>query len=263
MADEMREFAEAFGLDAPVEEETDSETEEEVEDEQVDEETEEESEDESEDSEEEESEEEESEEESKETKSKAQANYAFAQLRQQNKQLTSVLRDVGKLLGLDSNADNNAIVEGVKQAVLQQNAKNQGVPVETLEKISQLESLVEENERIKLEKQTSDDFTDLIEEFDLDADALNEFTQYLIDNDLNPLEGKVVDLKAEYLKLHWAEMLEAARDEALESDQKRREKAKNHSGGGAPEKKGDVSKDGDYAISSMADLNDFLSKQNL
>lgn len=261
MADDMRDFAEAFGLEPMEPEEPETPVEDEPEEPGEPEEPE---------GGEEDSEgdddgdsEEEPEEQPKDSKSKAQANYAFAQLRQQNRQLTNVLRDVGKLLGLDGNAGNEDIVEGVRQAVLQQNAKNQGVPVETLERISQLESLVQENERIKLEKQTSEDFTNLIDEFSLTAEQLNEFTQYLIENDKNPLEGKAVDLKAEYLKLHWAEMLESARDEAVESDQKRREKAKNHSGGGVPDKKGDVSKEGDYAISSMSELNDFLSKQDL
>lgn len=263
MADEMREFAEAFGLEPPEPEEPETPVEDEPGEPEDPEEEPEDGEENPEGEEDEPEEDGESGEQPKGTRAKAQANYAFAQLRQQNKQLTNVLRDVGKLLGLDGNAGNDAILEGVRQAVLQQNAKNQGIPVETLEKISQLENLVEENERIKLEKQTSDDFTDLIDEFDLDADQLSEFTQYLIENGLNPLDGKAVDLKAEYLKLHWAEMLESARDEAIESDQKRREKAKNHSGGGVPDKKGDVSKDGDYAISSMSELNDFLSKQDL
>lgn len=270
MAEEMKDFAEAFGLDysdgleeqEQVDDQDSIEQETEVEDLDSDESNN----DENEESEGEEQSEEEPgvEQEPQESRAASQSNYKFAQLRMRNKELTNVLKQVGEILGLDVNTNNNdAIVDGVKQAVLQQQAKNQGIPVETLQKITQLEHLVEENERIKLEKNTSESFTELIDEFNLSGEQLNEFTNYLIQNDMNPLEGKQVDIKGEYLKLHWSDMLQAAKDEAVASEQSRREKATNHSGSGVPDKKGDVSKQGDYQISSVAELNDFLGKQNL
>lgn len=267
MADEMRDFAEAFGLGVPESEDpTDDIDEDTSEEETEDIDTEE-----TEDVDEEQSDEEEPESEeqpdsvdnSQKSRSDAQMNYKFAQLRSQNRELTKVLQSVGSILGLDKNASGVDLINGVKQAVLQQQAKDQGIPIETLEKISQLENLVEENNRIKLEKDTTQAFNELIEEFDLSPSQVQDFTTHLIDSNLNPLEGKDVDLKAEYLKLHWQDMLQAAKDSAVESENKRREKVKNHAGGGVPDKKGGISKDGDYEISTVADLESFLSKQSL
>ena len=264
MEDSMREFAEVFGLDS-------TESEEQLEDENVEgtdeaEETEDDSEETVEESDESEESEEEEDSDSNEeasNKSRSQQNFAFAKLRSENKELNKVLRDVGQILGLDSGADSSKILDGVKQAVLQQKAKDQGVPVETLQKIAELENLVEENRRIKLEKDTSERFTELIDEFNLSEEQVNAFTSYLIENNLNPLEGIPVDLKAEYLKLHWSEMLKAAKDEAVQSEVKRREKAAKHSGGGVPSKKGDASNPGDYEISSVKELDAFFNKRDL
>lgn len=261
MAEEMRDFAAAFGLDYSDSEEPTDEPTEDIEEEETDEVVDEEESEEPE--EEEEGEEEPEPEEPQKPKADAKMNYKFAQLRQQNKELTNVLKDVGSILGLENVSDSSAIVEAVKQAVLEQKAKNQGIPVETLQKITQLENLVEENNRIKLEKDTTQSFQELIDEFSLSTDQINEFTQYLIENDLNPLEGKAVDIKAEYLKLHWAEMLTAAKDSAVQAENERREKAKNHAGGAAPSKKGGLDNKEGYEISSMADLDAFLKKQTL
>ena len=270
MADEMRELGEVFGLD-PIDEAEPDETEEEDIPEEDEGEAEE-QEDEEDETEEDESDDEESDDESEEEpdkkskpkdKKKAQQNFKFAEMRQQNKKQTELLKRLGKAIGLDEGTDVDTISAKVEEMLLERQAKETNIPVETLQRINQLESLVQENQQIKLEKETTEAFTSLIERYDLDEDEVNAFTQYLIDNDKNPLDGKPVDLEAEYLKLHYEDLVKAAVDEALSSENQRKEKAKKHAAGKVSEKKGDISKDGDYQIDSVRELNDFLSDKDL
>lgn len=266
MADEMRELGEVFGLD-PIDEAEPDETEEEDLSEENQDEAEE-QEDEEDGTEEDESEEDESEEEpDKKSKGKdkktAQQNFKFAEMRQQNKRQTELLKRLGKAIGLDDGTDVDTISAKVEEMLLERQAKETNIPVETLQRINQLESLVQENQQIKLEKETTEAFTSLIERYDLDEDEVNAFTQYLIDNDKNPLDGKSVDLEAEYLKLHYEDLVKAAVDEALSSENQRKEKAKKHAAGKVSEKKGGISKDGEYQIDSVRELNDFLSDKDL
>lgn len=259
--EEIKDFEDAFGI-ASEEPETEEPEEEESEEEESEEEAEET--DESEDSDSEEEEKEEPEDKPAKKKSNKQ-NHAFAELRNQNKKQSKVLQDIGKLLGLDENTDLDEVTSKVEEALLAKESKDKGIPVETLQEIRQLRALADENKQIKLEKDVTEALTNLVEKYSLSQEELTEFTDYLVEHDMNPLLGQL-DIKyiaPLYQSLHNEDIIKAAVDKALEADKERREKAKSKGASGVPAKKGDVDKGGtgEYQIDSMSALDDFLAKQ--
>lgn len=172
----------------------------------------------------------------KEKKKQAQANYKFGELRNQNKQLTNTLKKLGKALGLEDNTPVETIAERVQTALIQKESKDSNIPVEMLERLNQLEIIAQDAENIKLEKEVSESLTKLAEKYSLDGEQLTSFTNELIDNGKNPFEVKGVDIETEYLKLHFEEIISAAKDKAVSDDKARRDKAKEHAGGKVPGK---------------------------
>lgn len=260
--EELRDFEETFGISSEEPEEPEEETEEP-------EETDETESDEAENTEEsEETEPEEEEEKPVETKPASKKgskqNFKFAELRNQNKKQNEVLQEIGKLLGLDSGTSIDDIANKVEEALVAKESKDKGIPVETLQEIRQLRSIAEENRQIKLEKEVTEAFTSLVEKYSLSEEQLLEFSDYLVENNMNPLNGEI-DVKyigPIYQSLHSDDLIQAAVDKALADDKERREKAKSKSASGVPAKKGDVDtgKSGDYEIDSIAALDSFLAK---
>ena len=239
----------------PTEEEEETEDEEEEEDEDESEDEDDESEDEDEDEEEEEDEEES--EEDPEDKKKARQNYAFAQQRQQIRAQENFIKNLGKLIGMEG-AKTEEIQNKIQEVLLQKQSKEQNIPVEILQRLERAEAIVQENQEIRRQTEVQNAFADLAEKHDLDVDDINEFTQYLIDNDKNPLEHQDVDIASEYLKLHYEDMIAAAVEEALDKEKDRKKKVDEKAasqapggGGTAEEGKIDTIEDLDKLFSSM------------
>ncbi len=262
--EELRDFEDAFGISS--EEPEESETEEETEETETTEDQDDTEESEDSESEEETEEEEEQPEEPKPAAKKGnKQNHAFAELRNQNKKQNTVLREIGKLLGLSSDVSIDEISDKVAEALIAKESKDKGIPVETLQEIRELRNIAEENKQIKLEREVTEAFTDLVEKYNLSQEQLLEFTDYLAENNMNPLTGEL-DTKyigPVYQQLHSEDLIKAAVDKALAADKERREKAKSKSASGVPAKKGDVDtgKAGDYEIDSINALDSFLAKQ--
>lgn len=216
-------------------------------------------------SEEEETEEEQPEEESEEekekpdTKKQSQQNYAFAKQRQQIKAQEKFIKNLGRLIGME-NANTEEIQNRIQEVLLEKQSKEQNIPVEILQRLERAEAIVQENQAIKLQNEVQDSFAELAEEHSLSADEITEFTQWLIDNDKNPLEHPEVDIAAEYLKLHWQDMLKAAADEALEKEKTRKDKVKEKSPTPNPDGKGEP---GDEKINTVADLDKLFNGMDL
>ena len=211
---------------------------------------------------EEESEEEEIEEESVEhpdDKRQAQQNYAFAQQRRQIKAQEKFIKNIGKLIGMEG-AKPEEIQSKVQEVLLEKQSKEQNVPVEILQRLERAEAIVQENQTIKLQNEVQSSFAELAEKHSLGPDEINEFTKYLIENDKNPLEHPEVDIAAEYLKLHWEDMLQNAAKEALEKEKSRKKKVDSNSPTAAPSGKDAPDEE---KISSVADLDKLFSSMNL
>lgn len=190
--------------------------------------------------------------------SKAQkANEAFAALRARNKAQERLLQRFGKVFGFDTKDDPDQIMDKINAVLTEKEAKDQNIPVEVLNRLQELETIVKEKESNDRQAQVQDSLMDVASEFELDGDQLRQFTKHLIDKDLNPLE-KDVDLKAEYLKLHWKDMLDSAKNNAIEEENERKKKAENNSASAAPAKKSDDSGGSDKKITTVKDLDAFL-----
>ncbi len=208
---------------------------------------------------EEESEEEEEPEEKSEDKKQAKQNYAFAQQRQQIKAQEKFIKNLGKLIGME-NAKTDEIQNKIQEVLLEKQSKEQNIPVEFLQRLERAEAIVQENQTIKLQQEVQNSFTDLAEKHSLEAEDITEFTQYLIDNDKNPLEHPEVDIAAEYLKLHYDDMIKDAVEKALGKEKERQNKVKDKAASATPDGKSDL---GDEKINSVADLDKLFGEMNL
>ena len=258
----MSEFEELFGSGKPDEEETTEEIEEEQTDESEEENSEEETAEEQEDTSEETSDESDSEEEEpvrKDTKQSKQ-NYAFAEQRLQIKKNEQFMRSLGKLIGFDDKASIDDIQNKIKEVLIEKEAKENNISVDLARRLDRAEELIQENDRIKLEKKVQEDFTDLIDRHNLDEAAVQEFTTYLIENGKNPMTDKNVDIEAEYLKLHYQDMINAAVTEALAKEEARKKKVEDKAASGVPKGAGDK---GDVKINSVKELDDLFANIDL
>lgn len=253
----VAEFEDLFGgSEAPEEEVPETPEEEETADNQNLEET---AKDKPEDTEEEPSDEEAPAEESKD-KQQARQNHAFAEQRLQIKKQNDFIRNIGKLIGFDENASLEEIQDKVKDVLLEKQAKENNISVDLMKRLERAESLLQENDQIKLEKKVTEAFTDLIEEHNLTKEQVDEFTNYLIDNGKNPMLNAEVDLQAEYLKLHYKDMVQAAVDAALEKESNRKKKVDEQASssvGSSPSDKEEAK------ITSVKDLDEVFGSMDL
>lgn len=227
--------------DTPDEEEEPEESEEETEDEEAEEESEEEP------------------DEKPEDKKQAKQNYAFAQQRQQIKAQEKFIKGLGKLIGMED-AKTEEIQNRIQEVLLEKQSKEQNVPVEFLQRLEKAEAIIQENQEIKLRNQVQDAFAELVEKHSLEPEQVEEFTQYLIDNDKNPMEHPEIDIASEYLKLHYDDMVKAAVDAALDKEKKRQEKVDSKSASATPGGGGDP---GETKVETVADLDKLFGSMDL
>lgn len=199
------------------------------------------------------------EEEPPEDKQKAKQNYAFAQQRQQIKAQETFIKNLGKLIGMDGSSTAE-IQEKVQEVLLEKQSREQNIPIEILKRLEAAEAIVQENQAIKRQNEVQSAFADLVEKHGMSQDEVHAFTQHLIDEGKNPLEDPNVDIAAEYLKLHYDEMIQAAVADALKKEQDRKDKVDKHGtkkvpdGGDPPE---------DKKINSVKELDDLFGGMDL
>lgn len=196
---------------------------------------------------------------SPEDKKKAKQNYAFAQQRQQIKAQETFIKNLGKLIGMD-NAKPDEIQNKVQEVLLQKQSQEQNIPVEILQRLQNAEAIIQENQEIKRQNEVQSSFADLVEKHGLSQEDVSEFTQHLINEGKNPLDNPNVDIHAEYLKLHFDDMLKSAVADAVKKEQQRKDKVKDHGsekvpgGGGTPD---------DKKINSVKELDDLFGGMDL
>lgn len=190
----------------------------------------------------------------------AKQNHAFAEQRLQIKQNEQFIRDIGKLIGFDSKASLSDIQDKVKEVLLEKEAKDNNIPVDIMRRLDRAEALIQENDRIKLEKKVTEDFSELIDKHNLSEDDVQEFTAYLIDNGKNPMLDPSVDIASEYLKLHYEDMVKKAVDAALEKEEARQKKVEEKAASATSKSAADKE---ETKISSVKDLDDVFAKVDL
>lgn len=190
----------------------------------------------------------------------AKQNHAFAEQRLQIKQNEQFIRDIGKLIGFDSKASLSDIQDKVKEVLLEKEAKDNNVSVDIMRRLDRADALIQENERIKLEKKVTEDFSELIDKHNLSEEDVQEFTAYLIDNGKNPMLDPSVDIASEYLKLHYEDMVKKAVDAALEKEEARQKKVEEKAASATSKSAADKE---ETKISSVKDLDDVFAKVDL
>lgn len=199
------------------------------------------------------------EEKSKEDKQKAKQNYAFAQQRQQLKEQEAFIKNLGKLIGMED-AKPEEVRNRVQEVLLEKQSKEQNIPVEILQRLQNAEAIIQENQSIKRQNEVQSAFAGLVEKHGLSQDEVEGFTQYLISEGKNPLDNPNIDIHAEYLKLHYNDMIQAAVADALKKEQGRKKKVDEKSTNPVPGGSGDPE---DKKINSVKDLDDLFSSMDL
>lgn len=187
-------------------------------------------------------------------------NHAFAEQRLIIKKQETFIRSLGKLIGFDENASLDDIQAKVKDALIEKDARDNNIPIELARRLDRAEELLQENDRIKLEKKVQDDFSGLIDKYNLNDSEVEEFTEYLMEIGKNPLVDQNVDLDAEYLKLHFEDMVQSAVQDALAKEDARRKKVEDKAPSGVPHGAGDKS---DAKISTVAELDNLFDSIDL
>lgn len=190
----------------------------------------------------------------------AKQNHAFAEQRLQIKQNEQFIRDIGKLIGFDNSASLSDIQDKVKEVLLEKEAKDNNIPVDIMKRLDRAEALIQENDRIKLEKKVTEDFSELIDKHNLSDEDVQEFTAYLIDNGKNPMLDPSVDIASEYLKLHYEDMVKKAVDAALEKEEARQKKVEEKAASATSKSAADKE---ETKVSSVKDLDDVFAKMDL
>ena len=195
----------------------------------------------------------------KDTKHSKQAQ-AFYALRNEKKANDQFIKNLGSVLGFDAKASTEEIMAKVNDLVVQKQAKEQNVPVEILNRLQELESQAQELEATKHQTKLTEDLTILADKFDLDEKALTDFLFKLNEAGKNPLENKDINLQAEYTMMYFDQLMEQAKQSALDEEKARKEKQKRAPGVLPGKAHGEEQTD---AIKSVSDLDKLFDSMDI
>lgn len=148
------------------------------------------------------------------------ANEAFANLRVRNKQLEETLKGVAALVGIDGNVENETLVPALQAKILENQAKQQNVPVELLQRLQTQEQQLAQFTAQQRQRNIEASFAKIRETYKLDQSQMNKFAEDLIANGLNPFTQEV-DLEAAYRNLHFDDIVKVKVQEAVLAEQAR------------------------------------------
>lgn len=165
-------------------------------------------------------------------------NHAFAELRNQNKAQAQLIKQLGEAIGLGTDTPMEVVAQKVQEVLLQKQSKESNIPVEFLREMQGLRDIVEQHNSNKRQQDTANTLNTLAERYSLSDKELADFTNYLIENDKNPLVKEGVDIEAEFFKSQQDLIVRKAVEKALADDKARREKADKHAAGTQPGQSG-------------------------
>ena len=194
-------------------------------------------------------------------KKRRQQNYAFAEMRNKLKAKDTFIEDLAASIGLDSNLSTDEKQAKIKEAILQKQAKESGIPLETLQRLEVLEARDRQYQLTQRQQQTQDAMAGLIEKYDLDNEAVESFVQRLVEDGKNPLEVDGVDLETEYLKLNFQTIVQREIDSAVKAERDRSKKATGKAASAADTGHNDGASD--KKINSVKDLDDLFNGMDL
>ena len=194
-------------------------------------------------------------------KKRRQQNYAFAEMRNKLKAKDTFIEDLAASIGLDSNLSTDEKQAKIKEAILQKQAKESGIPLETLQRLEVLEARDRQYQLTQRQQQTQDAMAGLVEKYSLDNEDVESFVQQLIEDGKNPLEVDGVDLETEYLKLNFQTIVQREIDSAVQAERDRSKKATSKAASAADTGHNDGASD--KKINSVKDLDDLFNGMDL
>ena len=194
-------------------------------------------------------------------KKRRQQNYAFAEMRNKLKAKDTFIEDLAASIGLDSNLSTDEKQAKIKEAILQKQAKESGIPFETLQRLEVLEARDRQYQLTQRQQQTQDAMAGLVEKYSLDNEDVESFVQQLIEDGKNPLEVDGVDLETEYLKLNFQTIVQREIDSAVQAERDRSKKATSKAASAADTGHNDGASD--KKINSVKDLDDLFNGMDL
>lgn len=153
---------------------------------------------------------------------------AWAQLRVENKQLNSLVKGVAEVLGIQDTGNNEAVLSSLKNAVVEAQAKKQGIPPETLRRLEQLEAKEKEYSTQQLQQAAYLGFQKVKDTFNLSNEQLASFADDLSASGANPFV-EPVDVIAEYKLRNFEKLLADAEQKGIQKEAARSAKAGAHS----------------------------------
>ena len=188
---------------------------------------------------------------------KAQA--AFADLRVRNKQYEETLKGVATLLGIDGNADGTVLMDTLQAKILENQAKQQNVPVELLQRLQTQEQQLAQFTAQQRQRNIETGFASIKETYKLDAAQMSKFADDLIASGLNPFVQDI-DLNMAYRNMHFDEIVAAKAQEAVLAEQTRAAAAvvngSNPGNQQGSQQQGDITK-----VNSVRDLETYFNQQ--
>ena len=183
------------------------------------------------------------------------ANHAFAQMRTQLSAYENLLGKVAQATGIEY-ADMDDLSEKLNDDTLSRLAKQQNIPVELMQKLNQLEQDSNNWKMAQLKESAYIGFQNLMNEFELTQEELNNFAVELDEARMNPFE-QPVDIKSEYISRHYNDVLQRQVQKEVQAALKQSQVADEHSS--TPNTKaGITSAPAEGKVTTVSGLNQFL-----
>jgi hypothetical protein len=152
---------------------------------------------------------------------------AFIHMRQQNANLTKLLKGIGQVLeipDIDLN-DENKLTAALQAKVTTKQADVAKVPVEFLTRMQALEQRDLERVAVQRKDNAARGFQTVKDTYGLTQEQLNNFASELINNGINPLEQDNINLVDNYRLLHFTDIIQSEVAKAVAAEQARAAKA--------------------------------------
>lgn len=188
-------------------------------------------------------------------------NDAFARLRTQNAQYEKTLKGVATVLGIDAKDVNTEdLLKVLQDKVVNEQAKQQNVPPELLKRLNSLEQDKQDRELRDLRTQAFLGFQRVKDKFNLTDDALQDFASELQLDGINPFETPI-NLETAYIQKHFNDLIAAAKEQGIQEEQARANKASTNSSTPATKRGAEDNKDSSENIKTVADLTKWFNEQ--
>lgn len=183
-------------------------------------------------------------------------NYAFAQMRNQNKEFSDLLMNLAKATGQNPKniAEAQDILKGGLTKVV---SKNRNIPEDVLREMEDDKKRLAELEQTQARQKALAGFQAVKDTFTLTREDVNNFADKLIENKLNPFEQDL-DLVKEYKNLYFDELIAKAREEGIQEERARSIKAQQNSTTPSTQKGVPENAGSQDPIKTVADLNALL-----